>query len=180
MDKEILKELVDKGLSIYKISEEMSLGYSTIRYWLRKFGLNTQHAVCCTEIGTENGRKCKQCNNSLTFKQRMYCSKKCKAQYHYNNNTNENPNTNERQLIRSTERKLKLIEMSGGRCMKCGYNKNYAALSFHHRIPNNKTFNLDSRKLSNTRWESIIKEWEKCDLLCMNCHIEEHYPDKII
>ena len=67
--------------------------------------------------------------------------------------------------------------MKGGCCENCGYDKNLAALQFHHRNPHEKTFGLDVRKLSNTRWDSILIEAEKCDLLCGNCHMEEHYPD---
>jgi 5-methylcytosine-specific restriction endonuclease McrA len=68
--------------------------------------------------------------------------------------------------------------MSGGCCSICGYKKNYSALQFHHLNPEDKVFNLDGRKLSNTNWESIKKEWEKCQLLCSNCHAEIHNPDK--
>ena len=64
-----------------------------------------------------------------------------------------------------------------GKCSMCGYDKNYAALEFHHRNPENKVFNLDSRNLSNTNWDSILKELDKCDLLCSNCHAETHFPD---
>lgn len=24
--------------------------------------------------------------------------------------------------------------------------------------------------------EAVLKEFEKCVLVCMNCHMEEHYP----
>lgn len=70
--------------------------------------------------------------------------------------------------------------MSGGCCEICGYNKNYSALQFHHLNPENKTFNIDARMLSNTKWDSIIKEWEKCKLLCANCHFEIHNPENKI
>ncbi len=31
--------------------------------------------------------------------------------------------------------------------------------------------------LSNKKWESILEEVKKCDLLCANCHAEEHNPE---
>lgn len=93
------------------------------------------------------------------------------------NRKSTNANNYEKQVERAKKRKLKIIEMKGGGCSLCGYRKNSAALQFHHRDPQNKTFSLDSRKLSNTHWESILTELEKCELLCANCHAEVHFPD---
>lgn len=73
-------------------------------------------------------------------------------------------------------KKIKLINAKGGKCKLCGYNKNYAALNFHHRNPREKLFGLDTRKCSNSSWASLMKEAEKCDILCFNCHMEHHYP----
>lgn len=61
--------------------------------------------------------------------------------------------------------------------MKCGYNKNLAALDFHHRDPKEKVLLLDMRTFSNTGIESLEIEIAKCDILCANCHREEHYSD---
>lgn len=70
------------------------------------------------------------------------------------------------------EIKYKLIEEFGGKCSKCGYNKCIAALDFHHRDPNEKEFILSNltRNLDKLREEA-----SKCDILCANCHREEHY-----
>jgi hypothetical protein len=62
-------------------------------------------------------------------------------------------------------------------CEKCGYDKNSAALQFHHSEPINKLFSLDLRSLSNRKWDVILEEVKKCQLLCSNCHAEEHNPD---
>jgi len=64
--------------------------------------------------------------------------------------------------------------------MRCGYNKNHAALEFHHENPDNKDFQLDLRSLSNRKWDAIVREAGKCLLLCSNCHAEEHNPDCMI
>ena len=76
---------------------------------------------------------------------------------------------------RGLERKSKLIELSGGKCVKCGYSKCSRALSFHHRNPSDKKFPLSLNFIWSKPWQDIYDEWEKCDLLCMNCHTELEY-----
>ena len=87
-----------------------------------------------------------------------------------------NPNSYEKQKERAIKRKLELIKLKGGKCEKCGYNKNLGALEFHHLDPSIKEFNLDERHLSNTTIEKILNELDKCILVCSNCHKEIHYP----
>ena len=66
----------------------------------------------------------------------------------------------------------------GGRCTKCGYSKCLAALQFHHIEPNNKNFGItEALRSSKYSKEEILKESEKCILLCANCHLELHYPE---
>jgi hypothetical protein len=86
-------------------------------------------------------------------------------------------NTYYYQKLRGLKRKLELIELNGGCCKKCGYNKNIASFEFHHRDPTQKEYQLDLRKLSNTSMVKLMSEVEKCDLLCANCHREVHSPD---
>ena len=121
-------------------------------------------------------KKCVSCDEKLTGIQRKYCSNKCKQKHHWHQ-VKEQQNTYHSQTMRAYKRKLSLIEMSGGGCKNCGYNKNIAALHFHHRDADTKKFPLDVRQLSNKNWESILKEYKKCDLLCANCHSEHHSPE---
>jgi hypothetical protein len=69
-------------------------------------------------------------------------------------------------------RKVEAIEYKGGCCKICGYNKCKESMDFHHRNPEDKEY--DWNKLRLTSWEKITKELDKCDLLCKNCHAEEH------
>lgn len=73
---------------------------------------------------------------------------------------------------RAIQRKEKLIDLAGGGCKACGYNKCHRALSFHHRNPENKEFALALNNLWSKSWENIETEFEKCDLLCVRCHME--------
>ena len=58
----------------------------------------------------------------------------------------------------------------GAYCEKCGYNKNLSALTWHHRNPDDKVNEVGHMPT----FELVEKEAEKCDLLCKNCHTEEH------
>lgn len=87
-----------------------------------------------------------------------------------------NPNDYQQQKLRGLKRKYEAVQMNGGKCMRCGYNKNLAALDFHHRDPNTKKFQIDIRAFSNTNLDTLREELDKCDLLCANCHREEHNP----
>ena len=89
-----------------------------------------------------------------------------------------NPNNYDKQQKRAWSRKLELIKMMGGKCCRCGYDRNIAALEFHHQNPEEKEFQLDARHLSNTSMEHILEESKKCILLCSNCHKEVHYPNQ--
>ncbi len=74
--------------------------------------------------------------------------------------------------------KIQAIEYKGGKCQKCGYDKCYAALEFHHRDPNEKE--VSWKKLRSRSWKRIEEELDKCDLLCANCHREEHWDDNLL
>lgn len=119
---------------------------------------------------------CKICGKELQGSQRLYCSSSCKQKGHYQDIKN-NTNTSHSQYIRAWRRKLKLLDIFGSHCEICGYNKNIAALEFHHKDSTQKEFKLDARKLANTKWENILIEAKKCQLLCSNCHRELHNPE---
>lgn len=93
---------------------------------------------------------CVVCGKELSAPKKMYCSGACKQKHHYLK-SKDNPNTSHAQTIRGLRRKLKLIKLKGGACEKCGYDNNIAALEFHHMDSHTKRFNIDIRKLSNTK-----------------------------
>ena len=76
---------------------------------------------------------------------------------------------------RQDENKRKLVEALGGECTRCGYNKHYRILQFHHKNPSTKKFGI-AKRLSYS-FEYLWNEASKCELLCANCHNEEHLYD---
>ena len=56
-------------------------------------------------------------------------------------------------------------------CDRCGYNKCAAALEWHHPDTNKDG---DPSILLRHSLDKYIEEINKCELLCANCHREEH------
>jgi hypothetical protein len=75
-------------------------------------------------------------------------------------------------LRRAYLRKKKLVEMAGGQCTICGYSKCQRALALHYRDSSQKEFPLSANFLWSKSWEKILKEFEKCDLICIRCLAE--------
>ena len=57
-------------------------------------------------------------------------------------------------------------------CERCGYNKSFAALEFHHLDPKEKDFTIG--KVSTMAEARLKSEIAKCEILCANCHALEH------
>ena len=75
--------------------------------------------------------------------------------------------------VKRRRKKLKMmaVELKGGKCTMCGYNRCIHALEFHHVDPSQKEFALGTSGLTRS-WDRIKKELEKTILLCANCHRE--------
>lgn len=60
------------------------------------------------------------------------------------------------------------IQYLGGRCAHCGSTSN---LEIDHIDPNEKSRAMNS--LWSYRWETILTELDKCQILCHTCHMEK-------
>lgn len=81
--------------------------------------------------------------------------------------------TAQKTIWRNT-RKKKAIELLGGECIECGSTDK---LHFDH-VDNDRTD--EKYKISNLinyKWETIIKELQKCQLLCASCHSKKTAVD---
>lgn len=171
MEKELLESYVKSGLSLASISSKCGKSKTSVRHWLKKFGLSTRQVRI--ELGTIFvGKVCKRCNAHKSpdefYKRRdganlsPYC-KLC---------------TGTQTMQRQRKLKRQCVEYKGGKCVQCGYNKCVAAFDFHHLDPSEKDFGLSSVKLN--RFDDKIKqELDKCILLCSNCHRETHFNQEV-
>ena len=93
--------------------------------------------------------------------------------------TKPEPNYKIKQKAYMFKLKQDLISYLGGCCSICGYSKSIYALEFHHKNPANKEFGIGAfmnkgNYLNLTKMKMLIKEVNKCTLLCCNCHKEIH------
>jgi hypothetical protein len=80
---------------------------------------------------------------------------------------------NNKTMSRITANRKEAIAYLGGRCTNCGFEGCPAVFDFHHRDPSEKEQGVG--KLFSRSWSRIKEEIDKCNLLCANCHREEHW-----
>lgn len=70
------------------------------------------------------------------------------------------------------EKKKLYAKLFGTACKVCGYKRCSRAMNYHHKFPENKSFEISGahgRSIKN-----LLEEICKCILLCANCHAEVH------
>ncbi len=78
---------------------------------------------------------------------------------------------------RREKHRKRAVKYLGGRCLDCSIN-DYRVLVFDHL--RDKEANV--ARFLGKRWERIVKELEKCELVCANCHLirtNERIPKSI-
>lgn len=66
-------------------------------------------------------------------------------------------------------RKLMFEYLESKECVDCG-EKDLVTLDFDHTDPATKKANVSRMVSSGSSWEAILKEINKCDVVCSNCH----------
>ena len=67
-----------------------------------------------------------------------------------------------------------IVRYMGGKCSVCGYNKYDGNLASHHIDEKTKEKTISSLINKCHSWKRILKEADKCVLVCHNCHGEIH------
>lgn len=118
---------------------------------------------------------CIKCNSNQARKK--YC-KSCAVLL---NNEREKARAKKRIIIKMNgANKLRriLLSIKLYKCNKCGYDKCKRALCFHHLNEDTKSFTLDSNNLMKKNMNDILIEFEKCIILCQNCHSDLHQLER--
>lgn len=64
------------------------------------------------------------------------------------------------------------------KCEHCGV-QDHRVLDFHHKDASSKVTEVSRLGSNGFSKETIMKEIEKCIVICANCHRIEHYEEKI-
>jgi transposase len=162
VDRETLRELVERGMSVRQIGAEVGLAFASVRYWLVKYGLQTDPLHYSRRDAEKTPSVFRECpihgwtDYVRTGARGYYRCPVC---------------TTERVAIRRRRLKEILVAEAGGRCALCGYDAYSGALQFHHLDPSQKRFGLALGGLTRALAE-VRQEARKCVLLCGNCHAE--------
>jgi len=130
---------------------------------------NRKFCLSCSPFGSRNTKPDDPARQTIRSNAKPYSEWTEKAQQ-------ENK---ARQYYYRHKRMKKCIELKGGKCKNCGYNKCTRSLCFHHVNPKEKSFEITSRTIMSNSWDKIKKELDKCDLLCHNCHNEFHAEEQV-
>ena len=142
---------------------------------------NRKYCLDCSPFGKHNTIKltnkfnkkthkvCSKCNNVKEIVEFYTTGKKIQSLCKKCNNIYS--------IERWRKRKIMMVKEFGGGCEICGYNKNVASLTFHHREPKIKEVSWTKLKLRSM--DKIRNELKKCQLLCRNCHGEVHHPGSV-
>jgi DNA-binding transcriptional ArsR family regulator len=165
MDRQVLEALVRQGLSIRAIASELGVSQAAVRHWLARHGLATvrSRALARTAVGRGSGATSFEAEcplHGLTrFVRRGDGGTRCLRC------------RSDAVVARRRRVKEILVEVAGGRCAICGYDRSPVALQFHHRDPTDKAFSIAHRGVTRSL-AAALDEARKCVLLCANCHAE--------
>lgn len=82
-------------------------------------------------------------------------------------------------IIRFNDLKKKIIELKSKGCSWCN-EKESCCLDFHHTNPSTKEFSISvAVTLQNKGIKTILKEIDKCIIICSNCHRKLHRKEII-
>ena len=118
MKKEKLTELVDRHLSTYQMAEKLGCGQTTIRYWLKKYGLKSKYR------SPNRSRKevyCINCGKERSWRNKKYCSLECQIEHEWKERKERFKRTGKIDSISnlSVARRF-LAEERGEKCEICG------------------------------------------------------------
>lgn len=166
--REELLGLVEEGKSIAQIADAGDRSKTTVRHWLRRYGLKTW--------SPSGGRRAAESGAARAAGLReatMACAKHGSADFVVDGRGYYRCRKCRAEAVSRRRRKMKeiLVAEAGGACRRCGYSQTMRALHFHHLDPAEKRLELNARGVA-LSLDTLRAEARKCVLLCSNCHAE--------
>lgn len=165
-----IKELRAIGFSLGEIAGQIGCSRSVVQFYCCKSECNTKCIICSKEIYVRKSRNNGYNTCSTACRNRRFSKDKHPK---WKGGVRDVKRSRKTCYLRRLKYKLRAVNLLGGKCSLCGYNKCHAALDFHHKNPLEKDGSI--KDLIGHKWETIEKELMKCILLCANCHRELHW-----
>lgn len=168
IDQDRLATLVDAGMTIAEIAAEVGLSKTTVRYWLRAYGLRSKHSRGKTGNQVVHAAKAA---GLLTIT--MTCAHHGQTEFFLEGRGYYRCKRCRVEAVARRRRRVKsiLVAEAGGRCAICGYDRHPRALAFHHLDPTEKRLEINAKGVA-LALATLRAEARKCLLLCANCHAE--------
>jgi transposase len=165
IERDTLAALLAEGLAIRAMAERLGVSYTTVRHWLRRYGLVTPRGakLASTKPARDAGldEAVIDCpiHGPTRHVRRVGSGLRCLAC--------------RSAAVSQRRRRVKalLVQEFGGACVICGYDRTLVALHFHHVDPSSKSFAV-SLNASAVSLAKLRAEARKCVLLCARCHAE--------
>jgi transposase len=132
LDRRQLTELVDAGMTIAEIAAAVDRSKTTVRHWLRRYGLQTHNSV--GRRPRELATAARGAGLQITL---MRCRRHGETEFCLEGRGYYRCKRCRAESVARHRRKLKetLVTEAGGCCVLCAYDRCLAALQFHHVDP---------------------------------------------
>lgn len=144
----------EEGLTLVEIAKRLGIHKSTAQEWLADIPGPPRHSL--TDMDSDKRTAtCQVCGPTKVRKNgpRWLCLA-----------------TVQRYYDEVVERSQKAFYdyLCGLRCLDCGYS-NPMALEFDH-VNEDKKYNVSDMVRKGYKWETVLAEIKKCEVVCANCH----------
>jgi hypothetical protein len=163
LERSALEALIEEGLTVRQMAARVDRSATTVRYWLRAYGLESKrarkpHRIVGVSVNGVIVAVCRAhgpTEHAIDKHGHIRCLR-CRVE-----------------SVTRRRRRIKeiLVAEAGGCCAACGYDRYLGALHFHHVDRATKSFSVAQMGLTRSLARSRA-EARKCVLLCANCHAE--------
>jgi hypothetical protein len=158
IERERLERLVEAGMTIAEIADDVARSKGTVRHWLRAYRLRTQNSR-----GKRSNHELREARAAGQLTVTMYCAKHGDTDFHLEGRGYYRCKRCRGEAVTRRRRKVKaiLISEAGGRCIICGYNGSARALAFHHVDPLDKRLEINAKGVA-VALDTLRSEARKC------------------